>query len=52
MSYRDEFPLIIESFCGLVEHFLTKAKGLYNDLIFGLELVIDLVNIKDNLTNI
>jgi Orsellinic acid/F9775 biosynthesis cluster protein D len=52
VSYGDDFTLTMESFRGLAEHFLTKAEELCDALMFGLEPEIDLVNIKDNLTNI
>ncbi len=41
----------MESFRGLAEHFLTKAEELCDDLMFGLDPVIDLANIKDDLSN-
>jgi hypothetical protein len=51
VSYGDDFSLTIESFRGLAKYFLIKAKELCDDLMFSLNLVIDLVKVKDNLTN-
>jgi hypothetical protein len=51
VSYGDDFSLTIESFRGLAEHFLVKAKELCDDLMFGLNPEIDLAKVKDNLTN-
>ncbi|PVH71084.1 hypothetical protein DL98DRAFT_435862, partial [Cadophora sp. DSE1049] len=51
VSYRDDFSLTIKSFRRLTEYFLIKTKELYNDLIFDLDLLIDLAKVKNNLTN-
>ena len=51
VSYGDDFSLTMESFRGLAEHFLTKAEELCDDLMFGLNPVIDLAKVKDDLTN-
>jgi hypothetical protein len=49
--YGDDFSLNMESFRELAEHFLAKAEILCNDLMFGLDPVIDLQKVKDDLTN-
>ena len=41
----------MKSFRELAKHFLVKAKELCDDLMFGLNPVIDLAKVKDNLTN-
>lgn len=51
VSYEDDFSLIMKSFRELAKHFLVKAKELCDDLMFGLNPVIDLAKVKDNLTN-
>jgi hypothetical protein len=51
VSYGDDFSLTMESFRGLAEHFLTKAEELCDDLMFGLDPLIDLAKVKDDLTN-
>jgi hypothetical protein len=51
VSYGDDFSLTMESFRGLAEHFLVKAEELCDDLMFGLNPVIDLAKVKDDLTN-
>ena len=42
----------MESFRGLVDHFLLKAEELCADLLFNLDLVVNLTKIKDNITNV
>jgi hypothetical protein len=49
VSYGDDFSLTMESFRGLAEHFLLKAEELCDDLMFGLNPVIDLAKVKDDL---
>ena len=51
VSYRDDFTLTMESFYGLAKHFLTKAKRLCDYLIFGINPIINLSKVKDDLTN-
>jgi hypothetical protein len=51
VSYGDEFSLTMVSFRQLAEHFLSKAEALCDDLMFGLDPVIDLTKVKDDLTN-
>ena len=41
----------MEAFCSLAEHFLLKAKKLCRDLMFNLNLDIDLSKVRDDLTN-
>jgi hypothetical protein len=41
----------MESFRRLAEHFLVKAEELCDDLMFGLNPVIDFAKVKDDLTN-
>jgi hypothetical protein len=35
----------------LAKHFFTKAEELCDELMFGLDLVIDLAKVKDDITN-
>jgi hypothetical protein len=49
--YGDDFSLNIESFRELAEHFLAKAETLCDEFMFGLDPVIDLQKVKDDLTN-
>ena len=51
VSYGDDFTLTMESFRGLAEHFLIKAKRLCDNLMFSVNPVIDLLKVKDNLIN-
>jgi hypothetical protein len=47
VSYRDEFHLTMTKFRALAEHFIGTAKGLCDDLMFGLDPQIDLGAVKD-----
>jgi hypothetical protein len=49
--YRDEFHLTMQDFRGLAEYFTVQAKQLCEELMYNLNPVVDLANVKDDLTN-
>ena len=52
LFYGDDFSLTMESFRGLADHFLSKAEELCADLLFDLDVVVDLTKVKDDMTNV
>ena len=41
----------MDSFRGLADHFISRAEELCADLLFDLDPVVDLIKIKDDMTN-
>ncbi|KAH8800209.1 hypothetical protein F5884DRAFT_624443, partial [Xylogone sp. PMI_703] len=48
--FGDEFSLTMESYRGLAEYFISRAEGLCTELMLGLDVVVDLTKIKDDMT--
>jgi hypothetical protein len=51
LSYSDDFSLTMNSFRGLADYFLSKTEELYTDLLFDLDLAVDLAKTKDHMAN-
>jgi len=52
LFYRDDSSLTMDSFRSLAKHFLLKSEELCKSLMFRLGPVVELANIKDDMTNV